>query len=1546
MFFYAAHLGEVAFHICTALAVVLLIVFLKKYKKEYPSQERIPVIILLVIPIIVTVLYDISIINRGWLLRNWEENSRNQLIEESGKIQKKFLTLQNDYNKQSTAVIELFRASGLHKVQSTKPAFKRDAMRFLADVSEKYADSRNLSGYSLFDSDGRLVAWSGESPAEYLPFVSELENRESFFNITSDEVHSYLNSIIIIKADESDGFYILVLRRLLRSRFDIQNKFFSDYDFFEDSSSFETEIKFINADDFEAREQWEKLFYLNKDYYWGRSGEATRTLTVPLRNLSLEIIGYVSLTTPTLGEELLDILGVYRFIAETIILLALFFFVIRWLNLFMKTTRKHYLSYDISPWEKYKPAVNTILMLILFRFSFSLFGYPGRFIDLPVFQPAYFAMDIFHFSNVFLDELFNLYVSPFDLFLTVILGLVSCLIILRIFMLKASGRLVGTGKNTKELPVLRPVKSGGVLLNGLTIIFATAILLLNTLLTFLFIRSAFENSPVDILGSILINFDLTTFLIQVSFLVLSITYILVIYLVCMMLFLRFVSRKTLAFAERVIFLLTGSLLVFLIIIRPYEEIPVLWMIATTLVALIIFSFALRKIGDKRRRPVFYQLAVSFLVPLFSIISFSPLYFSVFEKQQESFIERNLVSKIEEQKRWKKILIQHSLNRYSRDRALLSKLKNREQIDIGAIAYSLWSGLDSALKGYNTALEVLTPDGDIIDRFSINPLFNQHDLTPENQGETIYLSPKWIVYDNRNVEILVGRALVKDGDRVIAQVLLSYAMDYDYILLPASRNPYYELFRSNDAEFSESNVFNKNLFLAIFDNEGNFKYASDEFSIPLDNPRLYNIGSSSVPQWLSVTTEAGAYKLYVFTEGDDTYLLGFPRLLMLDKLFYYSELVGVCFLLALVFLLVRSLFNIKSLYRKMLEEGRLSRLLRSSYIRLLVIFIVLSLIPVFYLSNFSRSHLNNKLSEEVEKRGINSLKVVKRYIDFNVLRAVIRDEETVLNVITDPLISDIGRWVNRDLNIYFGRELIATNKRELYYSRLLPTLVDNQIFMDLIYGKKIYALSDDKIGDLKYLTVSTLIKTDVENEPLIVSIPLMTEQNRISNELIAFERLILLVVVSLVMVFAFISHSLARYFARPLQRLTEGAEEIAQGNYDVKIRHKRKDEIGSLINSFNKMSDNLESQRSELFKKTKNLESILTSASSKIVSFDPEDNIITLNPAFLKFLNIDRRADDYIGKSLGELLAGNESFKYLHEAFLKYKELPEEPLHTDLRIVFEETEQSKEKELVANLVITPMMDEKNVLYASLMVIEDVTEIIKSQRLEAWAEMARIIAHEIKNPLTPIQLAAEHMQEVIKDKPKDLDEISNECLTTILGQVDVLQQISNDFSRYSRLPQLRAEPVDIGAFIKKVVSPYSVAPPEDIKIKTKIAAKTPKVLIDKKLIEQTLINLFENSFQAMPEGGELKVTLDYGKKMQALGIVGIYVADSGIGISPKILPRIFEPYFTTKDSGVGLGLAIAKKTIEEHNGSIELESEVGKGTTIKIYLKTYEGSKRKT
>jgi signal transduction histidine kinase len=221
--------------------------------------------------------------------------------------------------------------------------------------------------------------------------------------------------------------------------------------------------------------------------------------------------------------------------------------------------------------------------------------------------------------------------------------------------------------------------------------------------------------------------------------------------------------------------------------------------------------------------------------------------------------------------------------------------------------------------------------------------------------------------------------------------------------------------------------------------------------------------------------------------------------------------------------------------------------------------------------------------------------------------------------------------------------------------------------------------------------------------------------------------------------------------------------------------------------------------------------------------------------------------------------------------------------------------------------------------------------RTHRLEAWAEMARQVAHEIKNPLTPIQLSAEHLRRVHADRGEPMSPVLESCVDTILGQVRLLRQIASEFSSFASSPIARLAPVDPVQLVRDVVDPYRAGLGDRIDVQNQVGPNLPAVLVDRTLVARALANVVENALHAMPGGGRLLLTSSVDG-----GFVTIRLADTGLGMDAEALERVFEPYFSTKTTGTGLGLPIARRNVELSGGTIDVKSEKSRGTTVSVTL----------
>ncbi len=350
-------------------------------------------------------------------------------------------------------------------------------------------------------------------------------------------------------------------------------------------------------------------------------------------------------------------------------------------------------------------------------------------------------------------------------------------------------------------------------------------------------------------------------------------------------------------------------------------------------------------------------------------------------------------------------------------------------------------------------------------------------------------------------------------------------------------------------------------------------------------------------------------------------------------------------------------------------------------------------------------------------------------------------------------------------------------------------------------------------------------------------------------------------------------------------------------------------------AIDEMARRIAEGRQQLLREKQVVERMVENVNSAVVSLDERGRVLLANRLAGQMLGTR------VGDPLGETLGGEAALEPVAR-FLAA--VGDEPAEATVRLAPGGDGEEREVRLV--WVPVPGAGEPS----ALLVVEDVTEVLRSQRLQAWAEMARIIAHEIKNPLTPIRLSTEHMVEVHQRDPERFGDVFERCTGNILRQVEELQQIAQEFSTYSRIPRLDAQPGDLAATAGEVVDTYRTASPSGVALRLAAPPSLP-ARFDARLLRRALRNLIENSLRASGEHGEVEVQLE-----RQDGTAALTVADRGPGVAPELLQRIFDPYFSTHDTGTGLGLPITRRIVEEHGGTISARNRSGGGLEVTIMI----------
>ncbi|HEV8630808.1 MAG TPA: ATP-binding protein, partial [Thermoanaerobaculia bacterium] len=432
--------------------------------------------------------------------------------------------------------------------------------------------------------------------------------------------------------------------------------------------------------------------------------------------------------------------------------------------------------------------------------------------------------------------------------------------------------------------------------------------------------------------------------------------------------------------------------------------------------------------------------------------------------------------------------------------------------------------------------------------------------------------------------------------------------------------------------------------------------------------------------------------------------------------------------------------------------------------------------------------------------------------------------------------------------------------------------------------------------------------------LFLSLPLLAQQQELESELAELRRRAMLLTAALFLVAAAIGTRLARTFTRPIQELVEGTRRIAGGATSLELAPSEQ-ELAALVGAIDEMARRIAEGRLRLLREKQVVERMVENINSGIVSLDERGRVLLANRVAVEMLG------SRVGEPLRATLTAEESLAPVARFLAEVGS--DEPREATVRL----ERQGEEREYRLAWVPVPGAGEPS----ALLVIEDATEVLRSQRLQAWAEMARIIAHEIKNPLTPIRLSTEHLIEVHQRDPGRFDEVFDRCAANILQQVDELQQIASEFSIYSRIPRLDAQPGDLAAAVREVVETYRIASPAGVVLRFSAAPETLPARFDARLLRRAVRNLIENALRASAGRGEVEVRVE-----QRDGEAAIVVADRGSGVPVDLLQRIFDPYFSTHDSGTGLGLPITRRIVEEHGGAITARNRSGGGLEVVIMI----------
>ena len=435
------------------------------------------------------------------------------------------------------------------------------------------------------------------------------------------------------------------------------------------------------------------------------------------------------------------------------------------------------------------------------------------------------------------------------------------------------------------------------------------------------------------------------------------------------------------------------------------------------------------------------------------------------------------------------------------------------------------------------------------------------------------------------------------------------------------------------------------------------------------------------------------------------------------------------------------------------------------------------------------------------------------------------------------------------------------------------------------------------------------------------------------------------VVILVLITAFIFFGaiwfgflLSRNMVGPIQELAEGTKLVAQGDLTVRIRARTKDEIGTLVDHFNTMTERLSEVRTELERTAGNLrvsnvelerrrvymETVLGNITAGVISFDEAENISTINSSAETILAINH--PNPVGKSLWEVFGG----RFDKQIAQIMNALERNPDRTVVRQVDLGIDGGPARTLLVS--ISQIKNEFCKPAGTVLVLEDLTELVKAQRMAAWQDVARKIAHEIKNPLTPIQLAAQRLRKRYGGRFSGEEEVFLESTTTIIKQVEELRKMVDEFSNFARMAEPRPALHNANQILNEAAILYSEAH-KNIRFRIDTDDALPQLYCDRDQLKRVFINIIDNAVASIEGRGTLQLQSWYNEQENA---AVIEIEDNGCGLPKEYKDHLFEPYFSTRKMGTGLGLAIVHQIVTDLGGRIQLDDNKPRGTRVTIVL----------
>ncbi len=512
---------------------------------------------------------------------------------------------------------------------------------------------------------------------------------------------------------------------------------------------------------------------------------------------------------------------------------------------------------------------------------------------------------------------------------------------------------------------------------------------------------------------------------------------------------------------------------------------------------------------------------------------------------------------------------------------------------------------------------------------------------------------------------------------------------------------------------------------------------------------------------------------------------------------------------------------------------------------------------------------------------------------------------------------LARRVGADLLEYRGGELVGGSADELIELGLYESWLDPEIHAALETGSRVGVSRVKQLGDWRYvLAHRRLPDGDIVAAPVPLRAGAAALRRRDVADLLG-AAIVLGPILALVLALV-----VGRALARPIRTLQLASERVGRGNLAVHLPEDRLDEFGAVFAAFNRMVLRLGEARRELLRTTRRTQTIVEEVAAGVIAVDARGRVTVANPVAESLLGVELQAGAPIPR---DGLRAPELADWLDACERSGAAEADLDLRWDDRRIRARARRVVQGEQVGGLVVS---------------LQDVTDELRSERILAWGEMAKQVAHEVKNPLTPMKLSVQHLRRAWSDRHPRFGGVLKRNVTAILNEIDRLAAIARSFSRLASPGSEAGEPlvaVEVAPVVREVLDLYGGGGHGPVRLRDRLNEGLPPVQCRPGELKQVLMNLLENARAAMPGGGEARVEA----RGTSGGGVAISVVDDGVGIPPQLLPRIFEPRFSTRSGGAGLGLAIVKRMVDSWEATVKVASQPERGTRVEIRLRVWVG-----